>query len=69
MSILKQQVSTFTDLTPRERQIFIAELYHNAWYSEERFKKLEELYNLWVKDPIKEKAFLNEINETNETGA
>jgi ABC-type multidrug transport system ATPase subunit len=64
MSILEQQVSSFTDLTPRERQIFIAELYHNAWYSEDRFKQLEELYNLWVSDPIKEKTFLNEINET-----
>jgi hypothetical protein len=64
MSILEQQVSSFTDLTPRERQIFIAELYHNAWYSEDRFKQLEELYNIWVSDPIKEKTFLNEINET-----
>lgn len=64
MDILKQQVSTFTDLTPRERQIFIAELYHNAWYSEDRYKVLEELYNQWVSEPIKEKAFLNEINET-----
>jgi ABC-type multidrug transport system ATPase subunit len=64
MGILKEQVSTFTNLTPRERQIFIAELYHNAWYSEDRYKQLEELYTLWVSDPIKEKTFLNEVNET-----
>jgi hypothetical protein len=63
MDILKQS-SSFTDLTPRERQIFIAELYHNAWYSEERYKLLENLYNQWVDEPIKEKIFLNEVNET-----
>jgi hypothetical protein len=63
MDILKQ-TSSFTDLTPRERQIFIAELYHNAWYSEERYKLLEDLYNQWVSEPIKEKVFLNEVNET-----
>jgi hypothetical protein len=63
MYLLKQS-SSFTDLTPRERQIFIAELYHNAWYSEERYKLLENLYNQWVDEPIKEKIFLNEVNET-----
>jgi hypothetical protein len=64
MNVFEVQVSSFTELTPRERQIFIAELYHNAWYSEERYKLLENLYNQWVNEPIKEKVFLNEVNET-----
>ena len=64
MNVFEVQVSSFTELTPRERQIFIAELYHNAWYSEERYKLLENLYNQWVSEPIKEKIFLDAIKET-----
>ena len=47
--------STFADFTPYERQMIMAELYHNALY---------DLYNKWTAKPIKEcKFILPEINE------
>ena len=55
-------LSTFTDFTPFERQVIIAELYHNAWYSQERFEQLYDLYNRWKSNPIKEAKFLDEFN-------
>lgn len=54
-------LSTFVDFTPYERQVMIAELYHNAWYSQERFEQLYDLFNKWKENPIKEKKFLDEI--------
>ncbi len=63
-SVLENQISSFTDLTPRERQLFIAEIYHNAWYSEERYLVLSNLYKQWLTDPIKEKVFLNEQTDS-----
>ena len=59
---METNLSTFTELTPYERQIFIAELYHNAWYSQERYEELYDLFNKWCKEPVKEKKFL-EPNE------
>lgn len=59
---METNLSTFTDLTPYERQIFIAELYHNAWYSQERYEQLYDLFNKWSAEPVKEKKFL-EPNE------
>lgn len=56
-----ENLSTFVDFTPYERQVIIAELYHNAWYSQERFEQLYELFNKWKDDPIKEKKFLADI--------
>lgn len=50
--------STFTDFTPYERQVFIAELYHNAWYSQDRFEKLYDLFNEWQNLPVKECKFM-----------
>ena len=59
--------STFGDFTPFERQMIIAELYHNAWYDQERFEEMYDLYNKWSANPIKEcKFILPEINENNE---
>ena len=37
--------STFGDFTPYERQMIMAELYHNAWYDQERFEEMYDLYN------------------------
>ena len=37
--------STFGDFTPFERQMIMAELYHNAWYDQERFEEMYDLYN------------------------
>lgn len=55
-----QSFSTFADFTAYERQIIMAELYHNAWYNQERFEELYNLFNKWEKNPIKEKKFLKE---------
>lgn len=57
--------SSFADYTAYERQIIMAELYHNAWYNQERFEQLYELFTAWEQNPIKEKKFLKE-EETNE---
>lgn len=57
------ELSTFVDFTPYERQVFIAELYHNAWYSQDRFELLYDLFKNWQDNPIKEKKFINESND------
>jgi ABC-type multidrug transport system ATPase subunit len=64
---MEQQLSTFTELTPYERQIFIAELYHNAWYSQERYEQLYDLFNHWMSNPIKEKKFFGELDSSVKT--
>lgn len=64
---MEQNLSTFTELTPYERQIFIAELYHNAWYSQERYEQLYDLFNSWMQNPIKEKKFFNELDSSVQT--
>jgi hypothetical protein len=56
--------STFGDFTPYERQMIMAELYHNAWYNQERFEQMYDLYNKWSAKPIKEFKFI--LPENNE---
>lgn len=56
--------TTFADFTPYERQMIVAELYHNAWYDQERFEEMYDLYNRWANNPIKERKFI--LPETNE---
>ena len=42
----------------------MAELYHNAWYDQERFEEMYDLYNKWAAVPIKQfKFIIPEINE------
>jgi len=53
-----QNFSTFADFTPYERQIILAELYHNAWYNQERFEEMYDLYNKWTNNPIKERKYI-----------
>ena len=60
-----QSFSSFAEFTAYERQIIMAELYHNAWYNQERFEELYSLFNKWEQNPIKEKKFLKE-EENNE---
>jgi len=59
-----QNFTTFADFTPYERQMIVAELYHNAWYDQERFEEMYDLYNRWANNPIKERKFI--LPETNE---
>ena len=58
--------STFGDFTPYERQMIMAELYHNAWYDQERFEQMYDLYNKWSAAPIKEFKFILPENNENE---
>ena len=58
--------STFGDFTPYERQMIMAELYHNAWYDQERFEQMYDLYNKWSAAPIKEFKFIIPENNENE---
>jgi hypothetical protein len=55
-----QPFTTFGHFTAYERQLIMAELYHNAWYNQERFEELYDLFNKWEQDPIKEKKFIKE---------
>jgi hypothetical protein len=50
--------STFVDFTPYERQIIMAELYHNAWYDQERFEEMYDLYNKWANNPLTNRKFI-----------
>ena len=56
--------TTFAEFTPFERQMIMAELYHNAWYDQERFEEMYELYNNWANNPVKECKFI--LPENNE---
>jgi len=64
--IEKTNFTTFGDFTPFERQIIMAELYHNAWYDQERFEEIYALYNKWAKNPLKDRKFILPNTETNE---
>jgi hypothetical protein len=47
--------------------MIMAELYHNAWYDQERFEQMYDLYNKWANNPVKEcKFILPEKEEENE---
>ena len=58
--------STFGDFTPFERQMIMAELYHNAWYDQERFEQMYDLYNKWAGNPVKECKFIIPEKEEHE---
>ena len=59
-----QNFTTFADFTPFERQMIVAELYHNAWYDQERFEEMYDLYNKWATNPLTNRKFI--LPETNE---
>jgi hypothetical protein len=62
--IEQSNFTTFADFTPYERQMIMAEIYHNAWYDQGRFEEIYDLYNKWTANPVKEcKFILPEINE------
>ena len=59
-----QNFTTFADFTPYERQMIVAELYHNAWYDQERFEEMYDLYNKWANNPLTNRKFI--LPQTNE---
>ena len=52
----------FQKISPTERGLFIAKLYHNIWYDTHRFTILSNLLDEWEKNPIKEAKYLLEIH-------
>jgi hypothetical protein len=63
-----QNFTTFADFTPYERQMIVAELYNNAWYNQERFEEMYDLYNKWANQPLADRKFIlpNPETDTNE---
>ena len=59
-------MNTYQKFPPQERMVFIAKIYHNCWYNEDRFNQIMDLLNEWDKNPIKEAKFLNEITNGTE---
>ncbi len=55
-------MKNFQKISPTERGLFIAKLYHNIWYDTDRFSILDELLKEWEKNPIKEAKYLNDIH-------
>jgi hypothetical protein len=60
VAIETRNFTTFADFTAYERQVILAELYHNAWYDQERFEEMYDLYNKWSANPIKVCKFMND---------
>ena len=51
----------FNELSPHERMLFMAKIYHNIWYSNSRYFVLESILKNWDEIPVKEAKFFNEI--------
>ena len=60
-------MTNYQELSPQERMVIIAKIYHNIWYDADRYKAIEELLNEWDSNPIKEAKFLNQIHDGTET--
>lgn len=52
----------FKEIPYYERSLFMAKLYNNAWYDNNRFTILAELLEEWEKNPSKEVKFLQELD-------
>jgi hypothetical protein len=55
-------MTNFQKISPNERGLFIAKLYHNIWYDTNRFSILSKLLEEWENNPIKEAKYLEEIH-------
>lgn len=55
-------MNTYQDLTPHERMVIVAKIYHNIWYDKRRYEQLQHLLLDWEESPIKEAKYLNQIN-------
>jgi hypothetical protein len=47
--------------------VFIAKIYHNIWYNNDRFAEIERLVNEWELNPTKEAKYLNQIHNGTDT--
>jgi len=59
-------MNSFNEISPADRQLIMAKIFHHAWYDDTRFRFLLEILNDWEKNPCKEVKFLNEINNGTE---
>jgi hypothetical protein len=55
-------MTNFQKISPNERGLFIAKLYHNVWYDTNRFSILSKILEEWENNPIKEAKYLQEIH-------
>jgi len=55
-------MTNFQKISPNERGLFIAKLYHNIWYDTDRFTILSKILEEWENNPIKEAKYLQEIH-------
>jgi hypothetical protein len=55
-------MTNFQKISPNERGLFIAKLYHNIWYDTNRFSILSKILEEWENNPIKEAKYLQEIH-------
>jgi hypothetical protein len=60
-------MNTYQDIPPQERMVFIAKIYHNIWYNNDRFAEIERLVNEWELNPTKEAKYLNQIHNGTDT--
>jgi hypothetical protein len=62
-------MNSFKEISPADRQLIMAKIFHHAWYDDARARFLLEILNDWEKNPCKEVKFLNEINNGTENNA
>ena len=55
----------FQTLSPSERMVIIAKLYHNIWYDPSRYENIINLIYEWDENPVREAKFFNEIKKEN----
>lgn len=59
-------MNTYQKIPPNERIILLAKLYHNMWYSGDRFDLVMKLIDDWDMNPIKEAKFGSDIADGTE---
>jgi len=61
-----QKFTSFAEISPYHRQMIVAELYHNAWYDQERFEEMYDLYDRWRNNPLPNRKFITPETDENE---
>ena len=59
-------MNSFKEVSPADRQLIMAKIFHHAWYDDNRFRFMLDILNDWEKNPCKEVKFLNNINDGTE---
>jgi hypothetical protein len=56
----------FKEVSPQDRMLMLAKLYHNMWYDKSRYEVVRMIVEKWDSNPIKEAKFLNQIHDGTE---